>query len=326
MNLYYQITKTGNLFHFVSNLTDWHYSVRTSYKSYWLEKTGNLSIEESEALVKAKELFIKYSFGQNFWGKVFLRRPEEDVWQIAEQNFGKEDTESFKKITDVFLSKFEKLWIEEDKLLHNWKDELEKSQSKYAPDGLVSKLDVLFNTKVKFDPQVKIILLMCSPTTVGGGGANIGPGAITLEVSQKPFNDIQFVWFNFWHELVHTYWERNREYTDMLIEFVNKKEQDGLPSPIEKVPLKVVVGEAVIESLIPMGYLSNKYFGFNSGKYFREKTLQLRESKVNKSQSLSFWRCFSADKLFSTAKKYVENDKPVDEGYFEMVTQVIKEY
>ena len=266
MNLYYQITKIGNLFHFVSNLTDWHYSVRPSYKSYWLEKTGNLSIEESGALVKAKELFIKYSFGQNFWGKVFLRRPEEDVWQIAEQNFGKEDTESFKTITNVFLPKFEKLWIEEEKLLHNWKGELEKSQSKYAQDGLVNKLDVLFNTKVKFDLQVKIILLMCSPTTIGGGGANVGPGAITLEVSRKSLNDIQFAWFNFWHELVHTYWERNKEYTGMLIEFVNKKEQDGLPSPVEKAPLKAAIGEAVIESLIPMGYLSNKYFGIASEK------------------------------------------------------------
>lgn len=326
MNLYYQITKTGNLFHFVSNLTDWHYSVRSSYKSYWLKKTGNFSIEESKALVKAKELFIKYSFGQNFWGKVFLRRSEEDVWQIAEQNFGKEDTESFKIITNVFVLKFEKLWIEEEKLLHNWKDELEKSQSKYAPDSLVNKLDILFNTKVKFDPQVKIILLMCSPTTIGGGGANIGLGAITLEVSRKSLNDIQFVWFNFWHELVHTYWERNNEYADMLIEFVNKKEQDELPSPIKKVPLKAVIGEAVIESLIPMGYLSNKYFNFDSEKYFKEKTLQLRESGVNKTESLSAWRCFSADKLFNIAKDYVENNKPIDEEYFEKVAEAVKEY
>jgi hypothetical protein len=167
MDIFLQTTKTANLFHFISNLTNWHFSVRPSYKKYWIEKTGELTDLDREWLAKAENLFKKYTYGDKFWGTVFLRRPEEDVWQVAENTFGQTDTKRFKEIADYFTPRFEKIWNEEESLLNEWITLLKESKDKYLKDDLVSDLNTLFSTKPDLSNGVKVVVLMSSPTTVG---------------------------------------------------------------------------------------------------------------------------------------------------------------
>ena len=160
MKLYFHTTKTGNLFHFISNLTNWHFSVRLSYNEFWLEKTGELSKKDNEQLARAKNLFQKYNFGTNYWGRVFLRRPENDVWEIAKEKFGEADTERFRKIHNYFIPRFDKLWREEKELLNNWKEKLQETSNDYLLEELISDLNTLFNISPNCDDDIKTILLI----------------------------------------------------------------------------------------------------------------------------------------------------------------------
>jgi len=321
MNLYFHITKTGNLFHFISNLTNWHFSVRPSYKKYWLEKTGGLTSDDKKWLKKAEKLFQKYAFSNNNWGMVFLRRPENDVWKVAKNTFGKKDTEKFKEIYDYFLPRFDKIWSDERKLISLWKKELQETLSTFAPKELANDLNNLFNVVPDFSYDIKVILLMSSPTQIGGG-ANVGRGAITLEGSNMSPEKNVHSKLIFWHELIHVYWEKNNEYMNMLNLYMNKA---NINSFSKDIPAKIVLKEAVMESLIPFGYLSQKHLAFNGKAYVSEK-IKVLKSKGKTTKSMSYWRYYSLTRMFDTAKKYVTNQKAIDEKYFDKVVETLEEF
>jgi len=311
MKLYFHITKTSNVFHFISNLTDWHYSVRTSYKKFWLEKTGELSGEDKEQLAKAKILFQKYSFSRGYWGEIFLRRPEDDVWKVAEEKFGETDTERFRKLHDYFLPRFEKLWKDEEVLLNDWKKKLHETSEEYLSDEMTKDLNTLFNTTPNFDNDIKAILLMCSPTTRGGGGANVGRGAITMELSRTPIDEYQTVWLNFWHEMIHVYWEKTNYYMNMLNAYLDSL--DEKPS-LGDIPYKALMMEAVLEAFMPRGVLAEKYFG-----------VPVEKMEV-KGKIMSDWRAYSRYALKSLASKYLEERRMLDEDFLKEASRVLVEF
>lgn len=325
MNFYYHITKTGNIFHFVSNLTNWHFSVRKSYKEFWVEKTGSLSNSDYAMLKKAERLFQKYSYGDKFWGKVFLRRPEEDMWDYAYKFFGENDTNEFKEILAYFSPRFEKIWKHEYAQLIKWKQLLTRTEVKFASPELNSVLNGLFNYHPNENIQFKIVLLMCSPSTAGGGGANIGEAALTLEVSRIPVSKCNTVWMFFWHELVHSQWGVRGEYKKLLTDFINDQKQDIVQLENTSLPLKILVNEAVIESLFPYGYLARKYFRFDSDKYYQIQINKQKRHGLTMSP-LALWRLFSSHELQGVVKDYVDNSKPIDTNYLKVVNGLLQPY
>ncbi len=311
MNLYFQISKTANLFHFISNLTDWHFSVRPSYKKYWIEKTGGLTEEDKEWLAKADNLFKKYTFGDNYWGQVFLRRPENDVWQVAEENFGEKDALRFKEISDYFAPRFDKIWNEEKDSLDKWTEILEKTKDKYIKDELIVELNNLFNTKPDLRNGIKMVLLMSSPSTLGGGGANIGRGAVTSELSRVKHEDVVHVWLNFWHEISHVYWEKTNNYMNMLNNYLNTLENK--PS-LGDITFKILMKEGVLEAFIPDGVLAEKYFD-----------MPIKEIKTEE-KSMSGWRSFSRYQLKELSYEYLNENKKIDENFLKEVSKLLFEY
>jgi hypothetical protein len=322
MKLYFHITKTGNLFHFISNLVDWHFSVRSSYKKYWLKKTGNLTSEDKIWLNKAKVLFQEHGFSSNNnWSTVLLRRPEDDLWQVAEERFGKKDTDRFREIHDYFLPRFEKIWPAEKKLLSSWENKLQESLGTYTPNALLDDLNTLFGVVPDFSNDIKVILLLSSPASMGGG-ANVGKGGITLEISNMQLEKTKEVWLLFWHELIHVYWERNNEYMNMIKNYLDKT---NITSFSKNIPAKVVIKEAVMESLIPYGFLAQRHFSFKS-KAHTLKKLQDYVGKKRLENSMSYWRRYSLIKMLDIAKEYVEKKKPIDKNYLNKVAQALEEF
>jgi len=311
MHLYFHITKTSNLFHFISNLTDWHFSVRTSYKKYWIEKTGDLSEEDAQWLAKADNLFKKYTFGNNYWGATFLRRPEEDVWETAEKNFGEKDSQRFKEIANYFTPRFKKIWNEEKELLENWTNILNRTKDRYLKNELVNELNTLFDTKPDLSSGIKIVLLMSSPTTLGGGSANIGYGAVTTELSRMSPDKAIHIWLNFWHEISHVYWEKTNNYMTMLNSYLDTLEYK--PS-LGDISFKILMKEGVLEAFIPNGVLAEKYFDMPmKDESFEEKNMY-------------GWRSFSRNKLKDLSYKYVEEKKKIDTYFLKEVNKLLLEY
>ncbi len=302
----------ANFFFFVSNLSNWHFSCRSSYNEFWLSKTGPLSKDEEKALRQARQLFKKFGFGKKYWGLIFLREDESLVWKKAKDFFGPEISK-FERIADIFKPRFEKIWPEEEKLLKSWLERLNGIKEKLVPEGLVKNLDILFGDfyRKKGVSSVNVTLLMSAGEQKGGGG-NLGPGAITLEISRVPLNDLRPTVLLMWHEIVHSVWQTGK-YQRMLKRFSESLPEKYFLSNSRKIPLRVVVNEGITESLFPHGYLSEKHFGFPVKEHF-DKELG-RSKKL--SDKMRYWRNLSAYILSPLVKEYLEKNKLIDKLFLE---------
>ena len=309
-----KVSYVGNVFHFVSNLAQWHFSCRSGYKDFWLKEAGGLTNVEDAALEKARELFLKYTFGKNFWGKIFLREREEIVWAQAKENFG-EDAGKFKEIFDIFEPRFQQFWKNDKNLLEQWGGRIKVINFLLTPPGLTEDLDIFFGNKTN-SRTIEIFLLMNIPGNSAYGSSVIGPGAITLEISRTPFGFLRPVVLVTWHELIHNIWQDNNYWK--LIEGFGREIKS--PSPVKGISWQELINEAVTESLFSHGYLAQKYFGFPSQKYFAAE-LNSAESSKN---SLNYWRDLSASKLFSIAEDYIENRKPLDIAFLQQIANYLK--
>jgi len=315
------ISYWANCFFFISNLSEWHWSTRKFYNSYWLSRTGKLTSTESEALTKAKAIFAKYGFGDRYWGLVFLREPEEEVWDKAKRFFEPQELKSLEEIYEVFKHRFEAIWKTDRENLLAWRDRFNDIRDKLCPDALLSDLDALFfgTERKRKHKSVKVVFLISFPNKFAGGGGNLGPGVVTLELSQTPLEYVRPVVLAMWHEIAHSLWMING-YEDMVEKFV--KEKDEMLNFDDSPSLRVFVNEAVAESLLPYGYLAQKHFNFPSDEYFskQEKIVLRKENNV-----LEKWRLYSASRLMPLARKYVEEGKVLDSAFLDKVYELFVE-
>lgn len=295
----------ANGFHFISNLACWHFSCRKFYNEFWLQKTGSLTQKEKEVLEIASVLFRKYSFGEKYWGKIFIRNSDDIVWQKAREFFGK-DFVHFKQVFETFEPRFQKLWKDDQVQLENWAHRLNTIQFLLSPPGLIDDINYFFGS-INNVLNMEVLLLINTPTNSASGSSVLGSRMVTLEISRTPFRFLRPVISVLWHETVHNIWQTD-SYWKYLKKFLNKK---SVAPPVEGVSLMELVNEAITESLFPHGYLANKYFGFPSQEYFEA---ELSSPEVNKKE-LKYWRDFSANKLFPIVRDYIEHKKHINEEF-----------
>lgn len=331
----FHFTKTANLFHFISNLTEWHFSCRKGYNKIWLEKTGPLNDKEKRALRRLAKLLIKYHFssgqkGPNgpskFLGIPFTVYTDKEVWKKVEEWVEPDEFLTLKDVFEVFGSRFEKLWAEEEPKLVNWKAALVKELSKKKYDDLEKDLETFFNQKPKFY-NIDVHLLI--NTTGIGGGANIGPGRITLECIAFSVDYLPYVLGTFYHEVTHLTFEHGY-YQDLLEQFLKSTRE----VVSEKYALLgsgcsrwTIINEGVVSSLLPDGYLAPKHLGIDVSRSI-EHILGKRFEKLTKDEedNLSVFQLFTAAKLYPLTKSYIENKKPVDKVYLQAVWEVFEDF
>lgn len=310
---HFQITKTANLFNFIANLSGWHFSAREAFKKFWLEETGPLTSQEQASLEDAANLFRKYSFGDKFWGKVFLVQPDAQVWEEAKKWFSPEEVERFRVISDIFLPRFEILWTTDQDLLVKWKKLLKDYLKKLPSKNIIDSLDTLFGEKTVHLSET-VILLANIPSKRASGGSNAGSDVVTLEISRTAPESIRPAAQTLWHEIAHK-WEQG-DYCELLSRFLASN--GDVNSPIKGVPLRNIFNEAVMESLLPYGYLAEKHFSFPCSDYFQKSNfLPVSEP------SMSSWRSFTGKNLRYLAKEYDEQGKAIDEKFLEKVMESI---
>ena len=327
----FHYTKIANLFHFISNLTEWHFSCRKNYNKMWLEKTGPLKNGEKQALRKMRKLLGRYGFSRErredpsrFLGIPFIVHSD---WGKVEEWVEPDEFLTLKDVFEVFEPRFEKIWMEEEPKLANWKTALVEELTKRKYDNLEKDLETFFNQKPKFS-NIDVYLLM-GVAKSSGGGANIGPGRVTLEPTGLSTDLAPEMLNVLYREATHLVFER--EYYQNLLKQFLKSTKDKFSekhafSNSERGP-RTIIKEAVTTSLLPEGYLANKYFGADIFKRV-ERVLGKNFEKVAKGEKDDFgaWRLFAAAKLFPLVKDYIENKKPVDRVYLQKVWEVFEEF
>lgn len=331
----FHFTKTANLFHSISNLAEWHFSCRKNYNKIWLERTGALGDKEKQALERLAKLLIKYHFssgqkGPNdlskFLGIPFTIYSDDEVWEKVEEWVKPEEFLVLRNIFEIFGPRFEKLWVEEEPKLISWKTILVEELAKKKYDDLEKDLETFFDQKPKYS-SIDVYFLM-NPVNLGGG-ANIGPGRVTLECSALPTEAVSDVLNVLYHETTHLVFEYG--YYQNLLERFLQSIKDGYSEKHAFFKsgrsLRVIINEAAISSLLPEGYLAGKCFGRRVLCNI-EKALGKNFENIAKGKEDSFraYRLFAAAKLFPVVKGYIKNKKPVDRAYLQKVWEVFEEF
>jgi len=322
----FHFTKTGNLFHFISNLTEWHFSCRKKYNKIWLEETGPLSNKEKQALRKIKGLLLKYNFESKFLGIPFITSPDESVWRKVKNWVEKDEYNDLQKVFSIFELRFERIWQNEETKLANWKNTLSKELIEQKYQDLEEDLKRFFNQKPQFR-NIDVYLLI---SAVGsGGGANLGPGRVTLECTALPADQVPRVLNVLYHETAHLVFEHGY-YKNLLGQFLESIRSDFSERHAffgSGRGLRSAINEAVMSSLLPEGYLASKYFDRNVF-HNAEKVLGTNFENVAKGKKCDFraYRLFVAAKLLPLVKDYIENKKPVDETYLQSVWKVFEDF
>ena len=322
----FYFTKTGNLFHFISNLSEWHFSCRERYNKIWLEETGPLNDKEKQALKRMGNLFLKYNFESNFLGIPFITNPDTVVWEKVKNWVDEEEFNELKETFSVFEPRFEKIWQSEEAKLAKWKNTLTKELTKQKYQDLEKDLETFFNQKPQFR-NIDIYLLI---SAIGsGGGASIGPGRVTLECTALPTTHVLRILGVLYHETAHLVFEYGY-YKNLLEQFLEPiKDKFSKRHAFFKSgrDLRVMINEATMSSLLPEGYLASKYFG-RDVFHDAEKVLGTNFENIAKGKECDFraYRLFVAAKLFPLVKNYIENKNPIDENYLQSVWKVFEEF
>lgn len=313
MEFKFYIYKTGNLFHFISNLTEWHFSCRRFDNEFWLKKTGPLTQKEKGALKNLKKLLIKYNFGENFLGKPLMGFSEKEAKERLTGLVTRTELNKINKSLDIFEERFEKIWKNEYTILKQWKKKLESSR--INEEEIAKTLNIYFDTVPNPNKALKVYLLISSPNYGLNGGANIGTGKITVEISDIAL--FERATATICHEAIHSLYREKIH---------NEIEKYLTTNKVEKELLDIWPGrsifnlfnEAIVSSLTPQGYLSEKFFNLivqNNTKSF------IKSMKKNKKI-----RSYIARKMYSTTKDYIENKKQLDQGYIRKVHKSYLDY
>jgi len=191
---------------------------------------------------------------------------------------------------------------------------------------LEEDLKRFFNQKPQFR-NIDVYLLI---SAVGsGGGANLGPGRVTLECTALPADQVPRVLNVLYHETAHLVFEHGY-YKNLLGQFLESIRSDFSERHAffgSGRGLRSAINEAVMSSLLPEGYLASKYFDRNVF-HNAEKVLGTNFENVAKGKKCDFraYRLFVAAKLLPLVKDYIENKKPVDETYLQSVWKVFEDF
>jgi hypothetical protein len=317
VNFKFHVYKTANLFFFVSNLANWHFSTRPHYNKYWLEKTGPLSNEEKKAIKDLKKILLKYNFGEKYPGRTLMGYPPKKAWESTKKTMPQAEYQLLTRSLAIFKPRFEKIWKDEGKNLKNWQKIL--NQEKFInTNRIISDLEIFFGTKA--EKVENIILLIGGDVKGGGGGANTIKGNIEQEIGMKTssINDFLPV---LWHEYIH---QAFREVTKVKIdEYLskNKIEKEILKLGYNGSPFNFL-NEGICSSMMPNGALAIKY------NYLNKPTPPINLQKSLKDQPQNV---YTAQKFINVINydfytSYFENSKKFDLQYIAQIHQGYLEY
>jgi len=320
MKFIFKISKLDNLYFFVSNLTEFHFSCRKHFNKDWISSTGPLNREEKKAINDVKPIFEKYGFifknnKSLYLGKYFYCMDDKEKFNSLKKYLLPEEYERINKSFSIIGNRFNKVYNE--KLLENWKLALEKELSGERFSKLFDFAKKFFNA-TKTDSVLNVHLLMSpSMTWSASGNANLGDKDITLEVPVFNLTEeqIELATCILLHELSHVWFEKSPNYA------VAKK-LSGKNFPLIK--------EVIIESVSPLGFPSQLYskasnpfkwyllHNLADGKTAYENFIKNKEADRRKLNAYVNWL------VYPLMAQYYSDNKKLDREFIKVIAEVIK--
>jgi hypothetical protein len=308
-------SKFGNLFFFISNLAEWSPYCRKEYNKIWL-KNNPLNKKEAKSLYKLRKILKKYKISV----LILSSKNESEAIKKISKIIPQEDISDLKNSLRTFNERFNILWRKEVKNLISIKEKIKKTL--IISKKLFSIIKILYG--IKKEPRVGEIFLFTNPILKRpiNGGSGFGKDKIGIECSKitKTNNIKQMLQRAIIHEIVHASFENNlKEKTKKFIEdryFKKKYKKILLKSKIYKQTNSILgpIKEMILVSLIPEGYLAEKFFNLDVINNLRRKKC-IKEKKLKKNYyDLMLYAIY---RLYSFAKDYSENKKPIDNNYIE---------
>lgn len=318
------VSKLANHFFFVSNLAGWNPYCRKEYNELWLRHSP-LNKEEKEGLVKLSKVLKTYTLYKLF---ISSTNPEK-TWYKASRLLPKKDLQILRGTLEIFSSRFERLWKKERGNLDKVAKEL--STSLTVSKKLLSLIGILYGNSQK--TQEVEVFLLTSPITkrVVSGGSGLGKDKIVIECSKimSKNNERDELARVVLHELIHasfeqkirkkiqTYIQSNRFielHAKLLSQLAVYHQVKSFEGPIK---------EMIAVSLLPEGYIAEKYFGIDIKKNLRKrKSIRNQQLKKNYYDLM----LFSVWKLYTIAREYCDNEKVIDRKYLEATVQSWEEF
>ena len=102
-----KISRYANLYFFIQNLSEWHFSNRKKHNEEW-RKELSFFAEVDFCIETFKKIHQKYSFGDKYLGRPFFLN--DDPWPAVELVVGKNNTTEVKKIFSTLEPYFDTLF------------------------------------------------------------------------------------------------------------------------------------------------------------------------------------------------------------------------
>jgi len=310
-------SKIGNFFFFVSNLSEWSLYCRKNYNELWL-RNNPLKKEEKEALNKLRNILKQKKY--NLVNRSLISLNENEFWQNISKILSENQIANLAESLNIFSERFGKLWLKEEKHLRKIKDSALKGLS------ISNRLIVLIKNLYGLKKPLKSIniFLFTSPIKkrLIGGGSGFNAKGIGIECSYitKTNNKNEMLARVILHEITHAYFEKrlinkiNKFISSKYFE--NKYRKFILKSNVYRQTGNILgpIKELILVSLLPEGYLAEKFFGLNVMNNLKKRDC-VRKNRLKKNYyDLMLFGIF---KMYKIAKDYSDNKKLIDENYIE---------
>lgn len=262
----------------------------------------------------AKPDLQKYLSDENL-NLSFYGKNENKIWRQIEETIGKEHAKKIKKSIVLLDQVFTPHWRKASKHLFLWKQYFQNNQS--LLQRVVFELKKL--SGIKHFTISKIPIYLISDPVNNGKEISAWFSWTPKEsfiVIEIPFDlkvpDNFFPLAILAHEFFHLMLRKNKNLFLKITKIVKENEK-LLTKLAEGMPNRIFLEELLISSFIPEGYLGEKYFNMKVASY------------TSKPKDLLEWRRFVAFKLYRKTKKYIDNNRQIDENYLKDLMEIIKQ-
>jgi hypothetical protein len=322
MKFEFLISETENLFFFISNLANWHFSCRSDYNAVWLKTSGPLNDKERMTLKEFGDLMRKHGFVYKnnkslYLGRAFFVPIESRKWGAVKSMLSEDEVALVKNAFELFKPRFRGMW--HSKQLRQWKTILSKKLMDTKTKNIFSGIEDFLGAKRI--PTI-IVHLIASPSVkmAVSGGANLGRGHLTMELPVFKIHDwnIGNAIAIIAHEVAHTLVD-GENIQKLLAKFASKR------GPI--IPSTVLGGrsrkelsrELIADLCAPYGYFCSGSLGF----YKPTTDILFRRLGGAKNS----YENFASDiiwAMYPVIADYVAKGKKMDITFLEKMRNVIK--
>lgn len=288
-----KIIRYANLYFFIQNLSEWHFSNRKDHNKIWRNEQ-QFSVEAESCIQEFRKIHEQYPFGDKYLGRPFFLH--QDPWPAIKLLVGKDDAVKIKNIFATLELYFDSIYMKDEVLLKEW-------EMIIAKPSFVSSASYINNTLANFygcmpyDKNCIVYLLLSTEKKNGGTAGTISNNAITLEVSRTSIELEKHIRNILWHELIHLYF-RNCIFYSLLEKYTNNNWE-----------IMGEIDELVASALLPNGLL-------------KQNTL----SSIDKSRTpKSFNARVVSEKIILIQEliyPYLKKNRPIDEEFVKELNNI----